>query len=417
MLRLTLALFCAATLFGQDKPAQDKPKLDLHGDRFPGLKYEELTPAQKVIADRALASRGTIGIFNIELRSPELSEATRGIISSRIPPVISARQNEIAVLLTGRYWNAQYEFSVHHRVGARAGISEETIAAIIERKRPEALLPEEVPVYDFVTELLNDKQVSDATFRNTKEKMGEKGVVDLIGLVSFYQMASLMMNVDRYPLDQGRTPELPTLARALPSALPSTMPDMGGERFRPLTADEMTPAQKNLMALLTSGKIEGGTRGPVNTLLRSPDIGEGILRFGAYERFHSPLPMKLNELAALVTIRNASAQFPWYAHHRAGVQAGLSEAVVSAIAEGRKPAGLQADEQAVYNFTAEALRTGQVSDATFNAAKQQLGERGVVEVMGVIGYYQTVSLLTNVDRYPLPDGVAGEIKPLANPIP
>src|SRR5579864_4494189 len=107
MFRLWLisALCCDSVLVGQDKP-----KLDLHGDRFPGLKYEELTPAQKAIADRALANRGTIGIFNIELRSPELSEATRGIISSRIPPVISARQNEMAVPLTGRYWNAQYEF-------------------------------------------------------------------------------------------------------------------------------------------------------------------------------------------------------------------------------------------------------------------------------------------------------------------
>ena len=221
------------------------------------------------------------------------------------------------------------------------------------------------------------------------------------------------MNVDRYPLDAGTKPERPPLARAIPS----TTPDAGPERFKPLAADEMTAAQKNLMELLTSGKIEGGTRGPVNTLLRSPDIGEGILRFGAYERFHSPLPMKLNELAALVAIRNAGAQFPWYAHHRAGVQAGLSEAVVSAIGEGRKPSGLQPDEQAVYHFATEALRTGQVSDATFGAIKQQLGERGVVEVMGVIWYYSTVSLLTNVDRYPLPDGVAVEIKLLANPIP
>ena len=409
----TLALVLTGMAAEAQQSAQDKPKLDLHGDRFPGLRYDELTPAQKVIADRAIARRGTIGIFNITLRSPELSEATRGIISSRIPPVISARQNELAVLLTGRYWSAQYEFSVHHRVGARAGISEETIAAIVQGRRPAVLLPEEVPVYDFVTELLNNRQVSDVTFQITKEKMGEKGVVDLIGLVSFYQMASLMMNVDRYPLDEGRKPELPPLARALPS----TMPDTGAERFKPLPAGEMTPPQKNLMDLLVSGKIEGGTRGPVNILLRSPDIGEGILRFGAYERFHSPLPMKLNELAALVTIRNAGAQFPWYAHHRAGVKAGLREAVVHAIAEGTKPTGLEADEQAVYNFTAEALRTGRVSDAVFNAAKRQLGERGVVEVMGVIGYYQTVSLLTNVDRYPLPEGVAGEIKPLANPIP
>ena len=158
----------------QQSAAQDKPKLDLRGDRFPGLKYDELTPAQKVIADRAIAGRGTIGIFNITLRSPELSEATRGIISSRIPPVISARQNELAVLLTGRYWNAQYEFSVHHRVGVRAGISEETVAAIVQGRRPAALLPEEVPVYDFVTELLNNRQVSDATFRTTKERMGRR---------------------------------------------------------------------------------------------------------------------------------------------------------------------------------------------------------------------------------------------------
>lgn len=155
-------------LLAQD---QAKPKLDLHGDRFPGLKYEDLTPAQKAIADPAIARRGTIGIFNIELRSPELTEATRGIISSRIQPVISTRQNEIAVLLTGRYWNAQYEFSVHHRVGARAGISEETVAAIVQGKRPRVLLPEEATVYDFVTELLNNKQVSDATFQTTKEKM------------------------------------------------------------------------------------------------------------------------------------------------------------------------------------------------------------------------------------------------------
>src|SRR5579862_1905172 len=99
MLRLISALCCASVLFGQGAPDQAKPKLDLHGDRFPGLKYEELTPAQKVIADRAIVSRGTIGIFNIELRSPELSEATRGIIISRSPPLICARQYEISVRL------------------------------------------------------------------------------------------------------------------------------------------------------------------------------------------------------------------------------------------------------------------------------------------------------------------------------
>jgi 4-carboxymuconolactone decarboxylase len=243
--------------------------------------------------------------------------------------------------------------------------------------------------------------------------LSEKGIVDIIGLVGFYQTVSLMMNVDRFPLTSAQKPELQPLARPLPlsSSVQSANPPPG-ERFKPLTTEEMTPPQKALMDLLVSGKIEGGTRGPLNVLLRSPDLGEGILRYGAYERFHAPLPAKLNELTALITIRHWTTQFPWYAHHRAATQAGLSEAVISAIAEGKRPAGLQPDEQAVYNFCAELLRTTQMSDATFNAAKLQLGERGVVEIMGVMGYYQTVAMLLNTDRYALPDGVAPELKPL-----
>ena len=394
---MVVILCCAFLLLGQ--------KLNLRGDRFRGLTYEELTPAQKVIADRALAGRGPIGIFNITLRSPELSDAMRGIAGSRTAPVLSAKQNELAILLTGRFWTTQFEFAVHHRAATQAGLSDQTIGAIIEGRRPADLHPDEVPVYNFVSELLNTKQVSDATFQTIKEKVGEKGIVDLIGLVGFYQTVSLMMNVDRFPLTSAQKPELAPLAKPLP--LSSNTPS-GGERFKPLTTEEMTPPQKALMDLMVSGKIEGGTRGPLNILLRSPELGEGILRYGAYERFHTPLPAKLNELTALITIRHWNTQFPWYAHHRAATQAGWSEPAINAIAEGKRPVDLKPDEQAVYDFCAELLRTTQMSDATFNAIKQQLGERGVVEIMGVMGYYQTIAMLLNTGRYPLPDGVAPE---------
>jgi 4-carboxymuconolactone decarboxylase len=423
MLRLALTL-CSAFLMVTIARGQDKSKLDLRGDRFRGLTYEELTPAQKVITDRALAGRGPIGIFNITLRSPELSEAMRGIAGGR--GALSTKQNELAILLTGRYWTTQFEFAVHHRAATQAGLSEATIGSIVEGRRPGRLLPEEVPIYNFLTELLNTKQVSDATFQAAKEAVGEKGIVDVIGLSAFYQTVSLMMNVDRYPLTSTQKAELQPLAKPLPytpgaakdgPAQAKSVGSLRGDRFKPLTTEEMTEPQKVLLDLVVSGKLEGGTGGPLNVLLRSPELGQGILRYGAYERFHTPLSAKLNELTALITIRNWTSQFPWYAHHRAGAQAGLSEAVIGAIAEGRRPAGLQPDEQAVYNFCTELLRTTQMSDATFNAAKQQLGERGVVEVMGIIGYYQTVAMLLNTDRYPLPDGVAPELKALANPIP
>jgi 4-carboxymuconolactone decarboxylase len=428
VLTFCFACLIVATASAQDQPKQDRPKLDLRGDRFRGLTYEELTPAQKVITDRALAGRGPIGIFNITLRSPELSDAMRGIAGGR--GALSTRQNELAILITGRYWSTQFEFAVHHRAATQAGLSDATIGAIIEGKHPAALLPDEGPVYNFLTELLNTKQVSDATFQAAKEAVNEKGIVDLTGLSGFYQTVSLMMNVDRYPLTASQKPELQPLAKPLPvtsgtapgtakdaPAQPTSAGSLRGDRFKPLTLEEMTPQQKALMDQVVSGKLEGGTGGPLNVLLRSPELGEGILRYGSYERFHTPLPAKLNEITALITFRNWTAQFPWYAHHRAATQAGVSEAIVTAIAEGKRLTGLQPDEQAVYNFCTELLLTTQMSDATFNAAKQQLGERGVVEVMGIMGYSQTVAMLLNTDRYPMPDSVAPELKVLANPIP
>jgi 4-carboxymuconolactone decarboxylase len=186
-----------------------------------------------------------------------------------------------------------------------------------------------------------------------------------------------------------------------------------GDRFKPLTVEQMTPEQKSLNDLIVSGKIQGGNGGPFNILLRSPTLGEAVVRYGEYVRFKTPLPIKLNELAVLIVTRHWTAQFPWYAHHRAATQAGLNEAIISAIAEGRRPSVMQPDEEAVYNLATQLLSTAEVTDATFRAAKERLGEAGVVELLGVMGYYGTVSMLVNTDRYPLPDGIMPELKPLA----
>jgi 4-carboxymuconolactone decarboxylase len=394
-------------MFALAASAQDKPKLDLHGDRFPGLTYEQLTPGQRLIADRALSGRGTIGIFNIQLRSPELSEAMRGIFGGRTEPLLSARQNELAILMTGRFWTTQYEWAVHHRVAAQAGLTEDTISAIREGRRPTMLQPDEAAIYNFLTELLNTRQVSDIYFQALKEQLGEKRIVDLIALVGFYQTVSMMMNVDRLPLTANQKPELEAAAKQLPLIPDDVFTGSSRGRFTPLRPEEMTDRQKALVDLVESGKIEGGTAGPLAVLLRSPGLGEAILRYGAYERFHMPLPARLRELVALITIRNWSSQYLWYEHVRAASQAGLSNTVINNIAEGKRPSGLGPDEEAVYNFCAELLRTTQMTDATFNMAKTKVGERGVVEIMGEIGYYQTAAMLLNVDRYPLPNRTDG----------
>ena len=186
---------------------------------------------------------------------------------------------------------------------------------------------------------------------------------------------------------------------------------MVGDRFKPLTYAEMTAAQKKMFEGLISGERRGAS-GPFNVLLRSPEMGDLAQQFGASMRFHSSIPPKLNELAIIITARHWTSQYQWYAHRRAAQTAGLSQSIIDAVAAGTRPAAMAADEAAVYNFCTELLTTKQVSDATFSAARDRFGERGVVDLIGVTGYYQLVSMLLNVDRYPLPEGVAAELKPL-----
>jgi len=184
-----------------------------------------------------------------------------------------------------------------------------------------------------------------------------------------------------------------------------------GDRFKPLKWDEMTPEQKTMMEHLVSGERRGAG-GPFNVLLRSPEMGDIAQQFGASMRFHSSLPRKLNEMAIIITARHWTAQYEWSAHRTAAAQAGLNEPIIQAIAAGKRPGSMDADETIIYNFATELLNTKQVSDPVFKAVKDKFGERGVVDLIGVMGYYQFVSMLLNVDRYPLGEGVKPELQSL-----
>src|SRR5436190_18079953 len=143
-----------------------------------------------------------------------------------------------------------------------------------------------------------------------------------------------------------------------------------GDRFKPLKWDEMAPAQKTMLEHLFAGERRGAG-GPFNVLLRSPEMGDLAQQFGASMRFHSSLPRKLNEMAIIITARHWTAQYEWNAHRAAAAQAGLSEAIIQAIAAGKRPAPMDADETTIYNFATELLTTKQVSDPIFKAAKDK----------------------------------------------
>jgi alkylhydroperoxidase family enzyme len=176
-------------------------------------------------------------------------------------------------------------------------------------------------------------------------------------------------------------------------------------RMPPLDPDVMTDAQRQAAAALAAGP-RGGVRGPFVPLLRSPELLDRRQRVGEYLRYHSALPSRLSELVILVVAREWTQQFEWLVHVPLAGEAGLDREVVTALAEGRRPSRMAADEEVAYDFCDELLRRHGVSDPTYRRAVASFGEQGVIDILGIAGYFTTVSMVLNVAHTPPPDAAA-----------
>lgn len=155
-------------------------------------------------------------------------------------------------------------------------------------------------------------------------------------------------------------------------------------------------------------EIAAGPRGnvppPLQVWLRSPPLAEHAQHLGAFLRFGTSLSPRLSELAILITARHWTAQYEWHHHEVFARKAGLDPAVIAAIAARRPPDFTRDDERAVHAFCTAYYKNHRVDDATYAAAVAQLGERGVVELVGIIGYYALISATLNVFEVPVPAG-------------
>src|SRR5690606_12296140 len=156
--------------------------------------------------------------------------------------------------------------------------------------------------------------------------------------------------------------------------------------------------------------------GPYNFLLRSPELAVRWRQLADYIRFDTSLPLRLNEFAILIQARFWTAQFEWWAHYPLALRAGLSESVAQDLKVGRRPSGMQPDEEAVYDFCVELMRDHAVSAATFPRLKAQLTEQQIVDLVAVSGFYATVSMILNTVEAPIPDGGEPPLAPLSEPL-
>ncbi len=173
------------------------------------------------------------------------------------------------------------------------------------------------------------------------------------------------------------------------------------DRMPPIPRDRWTDAQAK--AAEEFARLRGQeVFGPFALMLRSPEVMLRAAAMGDYMRYKTSLPRALNEFVILLVARHWSQPFEWHVHQPAAIKAGLSEQLVNAIAKGRRPPEMSADEAVVHDFVTELLRLQNVSDATYARARDRFGEPGIIDIVGVTGYYAFLSMMMNTARTAVP---------------
>jgi 4-carboxymuconolactone decarboxylase len=168
--------------------------------------------------------------------------------------------------------------------------------------------------------------------------------------------------------------------------------------------ETMTPEQRAVYDKVVSGP-RGSLRGPLRAALHNPELASRWQAIGELLRYNTVFPMRLSELAILVTGRACRAPFEWFAHRVEAEKAGIETEIIEAILAGITPKSLTEDDAIVYQFAVELNKANSVSDATYARALQRFGERGVVELTALVGYYTMVAMTLNAHEIPLPEGV------------
>jgi 4-carboxymuconolactone decarboxylase len=334
-----LVIAAAFDVVSQTEPLPIE-SIQLRGDRFRGLHYREMTEEQRAMlfnvvnSARAVTNTTGNGPFNVLLRSPEVGDRSQQLGNAiRFSSGLSGRLREIATLMAGRAWTSTYEWYAHARYARDEGIDAAVIEAIAAHRRPDlAAMPvEDALVWRVTDELLYTRRVTDATYADALAVLGERRLLSTVTIAAYYEYVSMLLNVDRYPL--------------------------------PVDAPPAEAAAAHALVPLTSVELRREAHGAVTARPRihNEDTGSALEALRAAVTRDTELPADARALATL--------------------------AVMEAWRRGDRDPGVDVlTAKAAYRLAAELLDTRFASDATFAAAVDALGERGVVNLLVLMGY-------------------------------
>jgi len=379
--------------------------------RFKDLQFSEMNEAQQAVHRHACDSpRGRLGPpTNLLLRCPTLAIRSQQVGDYlRFGSSLPARISEFAIIISGRYWSAPYEWNAHCQLAIKAGLGVDTATALAQGRRPPAMKEDEAAAYDFCTQLHRRKEVGDGAFSAALKHFGETGVIDLTGIAGYYTVISMCLRLNPRELSPGLPPVMEDLPndRIFPAedAAGDVSGTSGPDRFPDLDEAAMSDAQRAVLREILAGPA-GKLSTPGKVLMRSPELARRVQKVSEYLNFERELPPRIMQFAVVITARYCRAETMWHAHSRLAVEAGLPESVVADMLKGAHPSGMSPDEDAVYRFCTGLHINKSVDDSDFDDVMKILGERGTVEMMAVCGYYTLAGMMLKLARKPLPAGV------------
>jgi 4-carboxymuconolactone decarboxylase len=181
------------------------------------------------------------------------------------------------------------------------------------------------------------------------------------------------------------------------------------DRMPAIPFDQMNDLQKKYAEEIIKGP-RGALYNPFTTLIRSPELMDRAQKIGEYLRYKSAIGPRLTELVILIVARQWTQQVEWAIHEPIALKEGIKPDVIKAIADGRRPVGMSDDEELIYNFCMELHTNKSITDTTYDRVLKRFGEHGVIDTLGINGYYTFLAMVMNGTRTAVPDNKPGALK-------
>jgi len=364
---------------------------------------DDIAAEHHALFDELAALRGRIsGPSTVVLHSPGLAKPWNEISEYlHRHSIVEPQHAELAVCATARERDCAYIWNAHVPLARKAGVPAVTIDLVRDRRGVIGMSGPEMAVVQYVRQLIQTNRVEPNVFDQLLQAHGAQWLVELTVWIGRYQaLAGILNGFDLKPTMAAE--ELPAMPRAAAIGSAARAP-LATPRIEPITRrDQVAEAHRPIFDAVAEGR--GSVRGPFGILMHSPVLCRRHLDVGTFLRFNSRLEADSRELAIIATAREKDCPYIWAAHAPAARQAGIGNAVVSAVRERGDLAGVPAAERDIVDYTRQLAKDNAVAPVLFDRLQGRHGVPWLVELTCLIGHYGIVaSILNAFEVAPAPD--------------